>query len=64
MSPKGYFRLTALLFAVMALVHVLRLARGWQAVIGGTSIGPWVSLVALVVLAFLAWQGFRLARRS
>jgi hypothetical protein len=41
-------------FAIIALMHALRLLRGWDITINGTDIPMWVSIVALVIAAGLA----------
>jgi hypothetical protein len=62
-TPKSYGLVTGVLFAALTVVHVLRLVYGWESVIGGWTVPLWVSWIAMVVAALLAWQGFRLAKR-
>jgi len=50
--------ITATLFLVMAIVHLLRIILGWQVEIGGLSIPLWVSWLALFVTGALAYFGF------
>jgi hypothetical protein len=50
------------IFALMALVHVLRLFIHFQIVIGSHVIPMWVSYVAIVVTAVLSWMLCREAR--
>jgi hypothetical protein len=54
--------LTATLFLVVAIVHLLRIIFGWQVEIGGLSIPVWVSWLALPVAGALAYFGFTLNR--
>ena len=63
MTHKTYTLTTAVLFLVIAVLHALRLAYGWTAVLGGWTVPAWLSLVALVVAAYLAWQGFKLGKK-
>ena len=49
---------TATLFLVVAIVHLLRIIFGWQAEIGGLSIPFWVSWLALPGAGALAYFGF------
>ncbi len=63
MTKQGFFTITAFIFLAIAVLHALRLAYGWEAVIGGAVIPAWVSWIALVVAALLAWSGFTLGRK-
>jgi hypothetical protein len=49
---------TATLFLVVALMHLLRIIFGWQAEIGGLSIPFWVSWLGVLVAGALAYFGF------
>jgi hypothetical protein len=55
--------LAAAIFALMALVHVYRLAVGFDVSVGGTHLPQSISWIALVVTALLATMLFREARR-
>ena len=59
MQQKTYNTITAVLFLVIALLHLLRIIFGWPAQIGGLGIPMWASWLALVVTAALAYFGFR-----
>lgn len=59
------FGLTAgVIFLSIALLHALRLIFGWQAVIGGWEVPTWVSWLALVIAAYLGYEGIRLGRET
>ena len=62
MSQKTFSLAAAPIFAVIALLHLLRLVLGWDAMIGGWAVPTWLSWVALVIAASLAYQGFRLRK--
>lgn len=62
MSRKNYCLVTAIIFTVIALLHLARLGFGWTAVLGGWSVPMWLSWPALAISAFLAWTGGRLSR--
>ena len=49
---------TATLFLVVAIMHLLRIIFGWQVEIGGLSIPFWVSWLALPVAGAFAYFGF------
>jgi hypothetical protein len=62
MTQRTFSLITATLFSVIALLHAVRILRGWQVTIGGGVVPIWVSWIGLVIAAYLAYQGFRLAR--
>ena len=62
MTQRTYSLVTAVLFLLIALLHAVRLLRAWQVTIEGAVVPLWVSWIGLVVAAYLAYQGFRLAR--
>ena len=59
MQQKTYNTVTAVLFLIVALLHLLRIVFGWPAQIGSLGIPMWGSWLALVVTAALAYFGFR-----
>ena len=59
MGQRTYNTLTAALFLIIAVAHLLRIIFGWPAQIGGLDIPVWVSWLALVVAGALAYFGFR-----
>lgn len=62
MNSKNYLKVTSVLFLVIALLHLLRLVYGWQAVIGGWTAPMWLSWVALVVAGYLGYEGWRMSK--
>ncbi|MGC2415161.1 MAG: hypothetical protein WA459_20990 [Stellaceae bacterium] len=59
MDQKTYNTLTAVVFLIVALLHLLRIILGWPAQIGGLNIPIWASGLALIVTGGLAYFGFR-----
>ena len=59
MGQRSYNALTAAIFTVVAVAHLLRVILGWTVQIGSWEIPIWVSWLALVVAGLLAWVGFR-----
>ena len=57
MNETFFFLLTAVVFAVVVGSHLLRAAFGWEATIAGWSVPMWVSWVAAVLTAVLAYLG-------
>lgn len=62
MTPRTFFLVSGLIFSLVALLHLLRLLLGWDAVIGGWAVPRWSSVIALPVAGFLAYQAFRLRK--
>jgi putative Mn2+ efflux pump MntP len=63
MTAKSYSRLAALIFAVVAVLQVIRAVSGWPVTVGATtSIPLWASWVACVIAEVLAWVGFDASR--
>lgn len=57
MDQRTYTRLTGVIFLLIAVLHLLRILYGWSAVIGGWAMPLWLSWVALIIGAYLAWWG-------
>ena len=64
MSQKTFSLVAGVFFLLVALGHVLRIAFGASVVVEGFSIPMWASWIAFFVTGFLAYEGFRLGRRS
>ena len=62
MTHRIFSLITATLFALIALLHALRLLRGWHVTIGDIVVPVSFSWIGLVIAAYLAYEGFRLAR--
>ena len=59
MGQQTYNAVTAALFLIIAVLHLLRIVFGWAAEIGGLAIAMWASWLGLVVAGALAYSGFR-----
>ena len=55
---NAYAAISALIFAIVSVMHVVRLINRWPVVIGPYNISMNVSWAALVVSALLAIWGF------
>ena len=49
---------TATLFLIVAIMHLLRIIFGWQVEIGGLGIPFWASWLAFPIAGALAYFGF------
>jgi hypothetical protein len=60
---KVYVAISAMIFALVAIGHIVRLVQGWQVEVGGIGIAMSVSWAALAVSVVLAvWGGVMLRR--
>jgi hypothetical protein len=64
MSQKTFSLTSAVIFSLIAVAHLLRSVFGVAWVVEGRTIPMWVSWLALVIGAYLAYEGFRLSRKS
>jgi hypothetical protein len=64
MNTKAYLIVSTVIFAVVAVMHLLRLVLGWSVVLGMTSVPLWVSMLAVLVSASVAIWGLSLMRRA
>lgn len=63
MDQKTFTIVAGVIFAVVALLHLLRILMGWPAVIGGWTVPMWVSWIGLVVAGGLSYFALSLAMR-
>jgi len=64
MNPKTFFSIAGGIFWGVAVMHAVRVWRGWEVVIGGWSAPLWLSALAAVIAGALAFTAFRLRRVS
>jgi uncharacterized membrane protein len=62
MTQRTFSLITAVLFSLIALLHAVRLLRGWEVNIEGAVVPIWISWIGLAIAAYLAYEGFRLAK--
>ena len=62
MTAGSYSRLAGAIFALVALLQLIRAVVGLPVTAGGTTIPVWASWVAFVVAGGLAWLGFTASR--
>ena len=63
MQRNAYIAVSALVFSLVALLHILRLWEAWPVQIGPMSIPVWISWLGLAVGALLAFWGLTALRR-
>ncbi len=62
MAHKQYCVVSGVLFCLVALAHIMRVAGGVSVVVEGIAIPMYVSWFAIIVPAALAIWAFRIAR--
>lgn len=63
MNQKTFNTLAGIVFLAVAVLHLLRLFFGWDAVIGGWAVPKWPSVAALLLFGGLSLAAFALARK-
>ncbi len=63
MKQKYYFLATAVIFSIIAVLHLARIILDWSASIAGWSVPMWLSWVAIVVSVVIAYYGFTFSKR-
>src|SRR5262249_14923945 len=64
MDQKTFSIVAGVIFAAVALFHLVRIYIDWPVMIGGWSVPMWVSWIGLVVAGGLAFFGLKLAERD
>lgn len=62
MKQNEYIRITGLIFAVIAVLHIVRLFTGWEVEIDDFEIPVWGSAVGAVIAGYLAWTSQKLKK--
>ena len=62
MSEKTFVTIAAVIFGLVALLHLLRIVMGWSIVIDAWTVLMWLSWIAFVVAGVLSYFGMRSTR--
>jgi hypothetical protein len=60
---RPFTALGAIIFALIALLHLLRLFLGWKVAVDGIDIPMWLSVLGMLIAGGLALMLWREARR-
>ncbi|MEK6904718.1 MAG: hypothetical protein AABW87_03950 [Nanoarchaeota archaeon] len=52
-------KISAWIFLLIALLHLLRIILGWQAQIASWQVPTWASFVAVIIAGYLSYKLFR-----
>ena len=64
MRQRTFSLIAGVVLGLIALGHVLRIVLGWSFMMQDFSVPMWASGLAVVILGYLAYEGFRLARKA
>ncbi len=64
MSQKMFSATTGVIFLLIALLHAFRIVFGVEWIVEGWAVPMWASWVAVPIAAYLAYQGYRLSKKS
>lgn len=64
MDKNQSLRLAAVIFGVIALLHLIRAVFGWQAAIGNFNVPVYFSYIALIAAGCLSWHMYNTSRKS
>jgi len=64
MKHGAFLLVTSAIFALIALLHALRLVYGWNVTIGEWTVPVLVSAVGFLIAGYLAFQGLLLRRKQ
>jgi hypothetical protein len=64
MTIKTFCTLAAAIFALIALLQLIRIVMGWSVTLNGIDVPFWASWIAVIVAGALSFVGFRAAMRS
>ena len=60
MKPHDYQTLTATMFAIIGLVHLLRLLFGWEVFINDWEVPLWLSGLAVVIAGYVVYTAVQM----
>jgi hypothetical protein len=64
MKQRTFSIVIGVFFSLITLLHIGRVAFGWNVTVGNAVIPMWASWIAIVVGAYFAYQSFKLGRNA
>ncbi len=64
MSKNMFSLVAGTIFLIVAVAHALRLAFKWEVIVAGWQVPMWLSGVAVVIAAYLAYEAFQLRKSN
>ncbi len=63
MGQRAYLLTVGVVFSLIALAHLLRIALAAAVVVEGMTVPMWASIPAAILTGYLSFEGFRLGSR-
>ncbi|OGI76139.1 hypothetical protein A3C67_01700 [Candidatus Nomurabacteria bacterium RIFCSPHIGHO2_02_FULL_42_19] len=63
MTKNNFVSVASFIFLIVGVMHALRLFNGWEVQLGGLLVPMWASWVAVLLAAYLTFQGFHLSKK-
>jgi len=63
MDKNQSLMVAAVIFGIIAVLHLLRSIFSWPASIGAFNVPLWLSYIAVVVLGYLAWSMYSASKK-
>ena len=60
LSVRAYAAVSGVIFTLVSILHLARLIEQWNFVIGGWEAPMWISILGLIIPAYLAYEAFHL----
>jgi hypothetical protein len=64
MSQRTFSLIVGVVFLLIAVGHLVRVVLGATLVVEGVAVPMWPSILAVIVMGYLALEGFRLSKKS
>ena len=64
MSKNTFSLLAGAIFLIVAVAHALRLIFKWQVTVASWHVPMWISAVAVIIAAYLAYEGLRKSKSN
>ncbi len=63
-TERGLLRLAGLIFLIVALLHLMRIAFGWNLIVGNVTVPLWLSWLGVAIAGYLSYSSFHFAFRT
>jgi hypothetical protein len=63
MQKNTYIAVSACIFLIVGIIHVIRAVGGWDIIIGSVDIPGWLSWIACIVAFTLSYFGFKYSKK-
>lgn len=60
MNQRTYYFYTGIIFAIIAIMHLVRIIYAWPVMVADVAIPLWVSWIPVLLGGYLAYRGFQL----